>query len=431
MLSAGYMAISNMTTGIHQVGHQQIALRLLRCSALFMLLTFLLAPPLTAQQPEGEVNYLDVAALMLRDGNLERAQRALDNLDPDALQAAVVTDSEDMSDKERAAAEQGSEQLGRYWVLRGTVNQRLGQLEPARDAFDRAIAAGREEPALFLSLAQINFSLQDYQAAIDAVERAGAAVERIASVYHLKAQANWLLGNQVEALAILDQAESIFTADRSFTRRKVFYLIELQLYQQAAELGRSYLADSAASADNYIAIGNALRQSGAVDEALGFLEAAHLQYPDNIDVSKVLAHSYIDAGKLHTAADIIYQAAQLDNSLMAEATELYRRAGQVYRALTLNSQITDQKAKLKQRLALYIQLLRYEQAAGMENDLERLGLLNNEDIRYALAYALFKVGEFDAAEAHLSLLSRSDLFRKAIEVRRAMQDCADDPWKCA
>jgi len=416
------MAISNMTTGIHQVGHQQIALRLLRCSALFMLLTFLLAPPLTAQQPEGEVNYLDVAALMLRDGNLERAQRALDNLDPDALQAAVVTDSEDMSDKERAAAEQGSEQLGRYWVLRGTVNQRLGQLEPARDAFDRAIAAGREEPALFLSLAQINFSLQDYQAAIDAVERAGAAVERIASVYHLKAQANWLLGNQVEALAILDQAESIFTADRSFTRRKVFYLIELQLYQQAAELGRSYLADSAASADNYIAIGNALRQSGAVDEALGFLEAAHLQYPDNVDVSKVLAHSYIDAGKLHTAADIIYQAAQLDNSLMAEATELYRRAGQVYRALTLNSQITDQKAKLKQRLALYIQLLRYEQAAGMENDLERLGLLNNEDIRYALAYALFKVGEFDAAEAHLSLLSRSDLFRKAIEVRRAMQD---------
>ena len=428
------MAIGNMTTGIHRVGHQQIALRLPRCSALLMLLTFLLAPPLPAQEPEDEVNYLDVAALMLRDGNLERAQRALDNLDPVALQAAVGTDSEDMGDKQRAAAEQAREQLGRYWVLRGTVSQRLGQLEPARDAFDRAIAAGREEPALFLSLAQINFSLQDYQAAIDAVARAGAAVERIASVYHLKAQANWLLGNQVEALAILDQAESIFTADRSFTRRKVFYLIELQLYQQAAELGRSYLADSADSADsadNYIAIGNAMRQSGAVDEALGFLEAAHLQYPDNVDVSKVLAHSYIDAGKLHAAADITYQAAQLDNSLMAEATELYRRAGQVYRALTLNSQISDQKAKLKQRLALYIQLLRYEQAAGMETDLERLGLLSNEDIRYALAYALFKVGEFDAAEAHLSLLSRSDLFRKAIEVRRAIQDCADDPWKCA
>jgi len=398
---------------------------------LLLLMCCLLVTPLSAQDQADEVNYLDVAALMLRDGNLDRAQRALDNLDPDALQAAAVPVTADMKDKDRQAAERAHTELGRYWVLRGTVSQRLGQLEPARDAFNQALAAGRDESSLYLTLAQINFSLQDYQAAIDAVTHAGAAVERIASVYHLKAQANWLLGKQVEALAILDQAERIFTADRSFTRRKVFYLIELQLYQQAASLGRSYLDHDDVSADDYIAIGNALRQSGAVDEALGFLEAAQLKYPDNTDVRKVLAHSYIDAGKLHAAADIIYQAALLDNSLMAEASELYRRAGQVYRALTLNSEIRDQKTKLKQRLALYIQLLRYEQAAGMENDLQRLGLLSNEDIRYAVAYALFKIGDFSAAESHLSLLTRSDLFRKAIEVRRAMQECADDPWKCA
>lgn len=403
----------------------------LQRALLLPLLLCLVIAPTSAQDDSDEVNYLDVAALMLRDGNLDRAQRALDNLDPEALQAAARPVTAEVKDKDRRAAEQARAELGRYWVLRGTVSQRLGQLEPARDAFNQALAAGRDESSLYLTLAQINFSLQDYQAAIDAVARAGAAVERIASVYHLKAQANWLLGKQVAALAILDQAERIFTADRSFTRRKVFYLIELQLYQQAASLGRSYLDSDDVSVDDYIAIGNALRQSGAVDEALGFLEAAQLKYPDNTDVSKVLAHSYIDAGKLHAAADIIYQAALLDNSLMAEASELYRRAGQVYRALTLNSEIRDQKTKLKQRLALYIQLLRYEQAAGMETDLQRLGLLSNEDIRYALAYALFKIGDFAAAESHLSLLTRSDLFRKAIEVRRAMQECADDPWKCA
>lgn len=398
---------------------------------LFALLAGTLCSSLPAQESTDQVNYLDVAALMLRDGNLERAQRALDNLDPVELQAAAQAISEDMRVKDRAAAELARSDLGRYWVLRGTVSQRLGQLEPARDAFNQAIAAGREESSLYLSLAQINFSLQDYTAAIDAVNHAGAAVERIASVYHLKAQANWLLGKQVEALAILDQAERIFTADRSFTRRKVFYLIELQLFQQAAALGRSYLNSNDVSVDDYIAIGNALRQSKALDEALGFLETAQLKYPHNTDVSKVLAHSYIDAGKLHAAADIVYQAALQDDSLMAEASELYRRAGQVYRALTLNSQISDQKIKLKQRLALYIQLLRYEQAAGMENDLARLDLLSNEDIRYALAYALFKIGDFAAAESHLGLLTRSDLFRKAIEVRRAMQECVDDAWKCA
>lgn len=403
----------------------------MKLQALLLLLLGLLVGLSAQAQDDDQVNYLDVAALMLRDGNLNRAELALNNLDVIELESAVAEITEDMQDKQRHAIAQARADLGRYWVLRGTIWQRQGQLESARDAFSKAIAAGRKEAALFLSLAQLNFSLQDYQAAIDAVQHAGPAVDRIGSVYHLKAQANWFLGNQVLALAILDQASQIFVDDRSFTRRKVFYLIELKLYQQAAELGRSYLRTGAATVDDYISIGNALRQSGAVAEALGFLELAQLQFPDNTDVSKVLAHSYIDQGKLHAAADIIYQAALRDNSLMAEASELYRRAGQVYRALTLNSEISNQETKLKQRLALYIQLLRFAQAAAMENDLQRLGLLANEDIRYALAYALFKTGDFAAAEQHLGLLTRPDLFRKAIEVRRAMQDCADDRWKCA
>lgn len=403
----------------------------MKLQALLLLLLGLLVGLSAQAQDDDQVNYLDVAALMLRDGNLNRAELALNNLDVTELESAVAEITEDMQDKQRHAIAQARADLGRYWVLRGTIWQRQGQLESARDAFSKAIAAGRKEAALFLSLAQLNFSLQDYQAAIAAVQHAGPAVDRIGSVYHLKAQANWFLGNQVLALAILDQASQIFVDDRSFTRRKVFYLIELKLYQQAAELGRSYLRTGAATVDDYISIGNALRQSGAVAEALGFLELAQLQFPDNTDVSKVLAHSYIDQGKLHAAADIIYQAALRDNSLMAEASELYRRAGQVYRALTLNSEISNQETKLKQRLALYIQLLRFAQAAAMENDLQRLGLLANEDIRYALAYALFKTGDFAAAEQHLGLLTRPDLFRKAIEVRRAMQDCADDRWKCA
>jgi hypothetical protein len=44
-------------------------------------------------------------------------------------------------------------------------------------------------------------------------------------------------------------------------RRKVFYLMQLQLYQQAAQLGKQYLNKSDAKASDYIAIGNALRLS--------------------------------------------------------------------------------------------------------------------------------------------------------------------------
>lgn len=376
---------------------------------------------LWAADDDNQVNYLDLAALMLRDGNLDRALGALDQVDVQAEQQANTALDED--DQQRF-------DIGRYWALRGTVNQRRNEPELARDAFNKAIEAGRTDASIFLSVAQISFSLQDYQAALDAVERAGAEVQRIASVYHLKAQANWLLEQYPQALAVLDQASNIFPEDNSFQRRKVFFLIELGLYQQAAILGEQYLQNTAGSADDYIAIGNALRQSGQIDEALGFLEAAQIKYPQNVTIKKVLAHTYIDQNSLHIAADIINDAAIIDPALLPEAAELYRRAGQIYRALSLNGEITDQQAKLKQRLAILIELNRFEQAGAMENDLRRLGLLGNEDVRYALAFALFKSGEFAKAESHLALLTRTDLFRKAIEVRRAMQECDGNVWKC-
>jgi hypothetical protein len=115
---------------------------------------------------------------------------------------------------------------------------------------------------------------------------------------------------------------------------------------------------------------------------------------------------------------------------MGEAAELYRRSGQTFRALNLNGQLTDQEEKLRQRLALFLELENYEQAASMETPLRRVGLLDEEDLRYAIAYALFKTGDFGAAEEHLGRLERADLFRKAAELRRAIQDCREDSWRC-
>src|SRR5690606_36566268 len=117
-------------------------------------------------------------------------------------------------------------------------------------------------------------------------------------------------------------------------------------------------------------------------------------------------------------------------ALISEAAELYRRAGRLRRALMLNGQITDQATKFKQRLALMLEMRRYEQAAAMSPDLKRVGLFEDQDIIYALAYAQFMVGDFEQAEAGLQRLTRSDLFRKASELRRAMQGCIEESWKC-
>lgn len=355
-----------------------------------------------------EVDYLALAALMLRDGNLDRAMVALDQVDLQADGIDVV----------------------RYWTLLGMAHMQRDELEPARDAFRKAADSGAAEPAVFVYLAQVNYKLEDYQATIDALDRAGDSLARVPSAYQMKAQSYWLLKQPVMALATLEQGSKVFPDDANFLRRRVFYLVDLGLYKEAVAEGRRYLQLTQGKLEDYVAIGNALRASGELDEAAEFLEEAQLQFPYSTDVKKVLAHVYLQREELSAAADLLYRAALLDPKLMAEAAELYRRAGQINRALSINSRLSDQPEKFRQRLALYLELQNYEQAAAMEMPLRRVGLLEDEDLQYAIAYAQFKIGEFGAAERHLSALTRPDLFRKAAELRRAIQDCQEDSWKC-
>ncbi len=354
------------------------------------------------------VDHLELAALMLRDGNLDRAATALAQVD---LQAEETD-------------------LQRFHILSGLLHVRRAQHGEALDAFARAMALGEVDAVIHVHRAQSAFALERYALAIEALDDAGPAIARIASVYHMRAQSHWLLGQRADALAVMQQAAMLFPADRSFPRRRIFYLIDMGLHHRAAELGRAYLARFNAEATDHIAIANALRFSGDLAQALFFLEAARLKFPDNADVTKSLAAAYIQEGHYHSAAALIHDAALRDPVLLPEAAELYRRAGLPFLALSLNSRITDQAEKLKQRLAILIELGHHDQAVAMIDDIRRVRIDADESIRYALAYALFKSGQFDRAESYLAQISQPELFKKAIELRKAMQDCDQTAWRC-
>jgi predicted Zn-dependent protease len=371
-------------------------------------LAVLLCLPAVAEEELEDVSFLDLAALMLRDGNLDRAVLALDQVD---LQA------------------EGADLL-RYYTLRGMAHLRRNENELAADALQQAVATGQAESLVYVYLAQANFVLERYDEVLEALDQAGPDLQRVASVYHMRAQSYWLMEKPAMALATLDQASEVFPEDNSFLRRKVFFLMDMGLFKEAAGQGRIYLQRSEGKMEDYVAMGNAMRASGELQEAANLLEQAKLLFPAETSVKKVLANTYMDMGQLNAAADLVLEAALLEPALISEAAELYRRAGRPHRAMLLNSQISDQETKLKQRLALFLELQQFEQAAAMDNSLLRLGVLEDEDIRYAVAYAQFKTGNFAAAEAHLQKLTRPDLFRKAAELRSAIQDCAEDAWQC-
>lgn len=122
--------------------------------------------------------------------------------------------------------------------------------------------------------------------------------------------------------------------------------------------------------------------------------------------------------------------ARRDPALASDAAELYRRAGDVGRALMLNAEEPDQPKKLRQRMGLLVELDRFEEAAALEPRLKRQGLLQDEEVAYALAYALYRTGRPDRAEAHLKVVQRPELFESATALREAMARCHADPWMC-
>jgi thioredoxin-like negative regulator of GroEL len=195
-------------------------------------------------------------------------------------------------------------------------------------------------------------------------------------------------------------------------------------------LGQTYFEVAEPKVEDFIAIGEALRRAGAHERARVILEEARLRYPENTKVVVHLAHAYLATGHMITAGELMQLAAEDDPKYILEAAELFRRGGAYERALYMNSQVVDQKEKFKQRVSILLDQRRFVNISSMEARLNRLGLLQDQQILYTLAYANFKTGDYDDAERLLKRITDSELFKSAVELRRAIQVCAEEPWRC-
>jgi tetratricopeptide (TPR) repeat protein len=363
-----------------------------------------------------EVDHLGLAALLISDGNLNRAESLLSDLEnPNKVAEEVKLD------------------YAQYHLLKGLLAFKMGDYESAEVQYELSIEQGQNDKLIHIYLAQTHYALNEFQLSLIDIENSKEVGQAMASVFSLKAQCNWKLAEYDSAWAALDEGAKQFPSETRFDRQKIYYLIEKGLYQTAIDLAKSYLAGNeqkSGMVKEYIALGRALRESGQMSLATEVLEKAKLMYPKSVPVATELAHVYLKKEQILTASDIFAQAFILEPKLAADTAELYRQAGRLYRALNINSEISDQKSKMKQRLAILVELNDFESVAAMGSALERLGLYANQDILYAHAYSLYRTGDFMQARVQLSGLTRSDLFRKATELRSAMERCEGATWRC-
>jgi tetratricopeptide (TPR) repeat protein len=351
---------------------------------------------------------LTLAGTLIESGDYSGAQAALQQVDPTRKDI----------------------DLGLYHTLQGLIHLAGGEWEKSRDSFIQAMEAGGDTELTHLYLAQAYYGLGDYEATVTELEAAGETGDAKPEAHLLRVSCYQKLEQQPEAYGALLRAERRFPGDRRFTEQKLLLLIEMGLCAQALTEGGEYLSDPAATADDYISLGDALRRGRHFRASLELLEKARLLDPENTKVLIALAHTYLDAGQPRTAAGLMEEASRYDGKHLAEAAELFRRAKDYDRALYLNAGILDQAVKIKQRMGILLDLERFEEAAAMEARLSRLGLLEDPKVRYGLAYAYYRTGRYPRAESHLKKVADPELARASAELMKAIEACRRDGRQC-
>ncbi len=377
-----------------------------RCALALLLLAGCAAPRLAGSTygvegdgADAEVDRLGLAALLIKDGHAERARAVLDEVDP---------------------TRPGLD-LARFHTLRGLAALQAQDPAAARDALAAATRSGPVEPVVWVYLAQAHHATGEPAAAVEALERSRTAWADLVGVHRLKVSCHWAADDREGAFAALTTAERRFADDAELARQRLLYLLELGLYREAASAGAAYLARAGHTAEAHLALGEALRRARQPDDAARALEAARLLHPGHERLLVALAHAHLDAGRPRAAAVVLEEAARLDPKYLAEAAELHRRAGGLERALLLNAQVLDQRAKTRQRLGLLLQRAAYDGVHALEPRLSRLGLLDDEEVRYALAYASYRSGDLERADLQLRGITRPELFRAATDLRKAIE----------
>lgn len=363
---------------------------------------------LEAKKQSDEIDHIALAALLLRDGHIDKADAALESVD----------------------LEDTSIDLMRYHTLKALVALKQGLYAESNKHFLLSFKEGQEDKTIFLYMAQNSFKLQRYKEALGYLDAAAELSKEKASLYSLRAEIHWRLDEQEKALGVLQEAMERFNNEYTLLKQRFFYFISLGLYQSALNDAHIYLNHAQLDEKSALVFINAFKKAEQLDDAIALAEELLLKFDKSAKLTALLAYLYIDKGMLQSAADLFDKASIKDTQYTKESAELYRRAKNFVLSLYKNSQLLDTQEKLKQRIAIYLEYKAYEKVVVSRNALERSGLLKDENIRYALAYSYYMVGEFDKCERELKKLTKSELFTKATELRKNIQKCKNDGWEC-
>ena len=402
---------------------------------------------------EQTINHMEIATIMYYDGKYDKAleelkmakdshtkvewdkyhnMRGLIFLKNENYQSAINAFKKAIIATKQKVYEPPVEEKPKREYLFSVLSEKKKVEEPVikKPLFDPEKLRKDQIEEIYLYLSQAYYKAEQYIDAVYALDSAGEKGRARASLFTLRAECYWKADQKGSAIDALSRGAKLFPKDATLLKQKFYYFAELKLYQAAIAAAKAYMKKMPANAQEYISLAQMLQSGGESEEAIKVLEEAKLKFPSSAKVHILLGHYYNQKDMPHVTADLFEKGSIYDSSYLKEAAEMYRRNGELAHALYLNSMMNDKEEKTKQKVAIFIGKGEFEKIIGLKDALDRYGLLQNDNMRYAIAYAYYMVKDYDSAEAHLKKIEDDELFSKATVIRKNIEKCRSNSLEC-
>jgi len=397
--------------------------------------------------PDDSVDHLSLATMMVYDAKYDRARDELNlvdqkksDFDParyftikgvlaskihndqsaieNFLKAIEATRAKDFS---APNARQNRQYL--FSVGRGEKKEQIPKIDGAKVKQEKM-------EKLYIYLSQSYYHLGEYAKTVESLDLAGSRGRNRPTLFLLRAECYWKIKDTHRAIDTLNRGTTLFPEDPTLWQQKTRYFSELKLYQAAIESAKKTMVMSGVGETDFIFLAQLYAQAHRWDEAIHLLEKIQARFPASASIPMLLGQFYLKKGMPYTTASFFQAGAYRDGKYLQDAVEMMRRIKAYPRSIFLNSLMTDKIEKLRQKVAIFLDLGEYEKVIGLKDGLERYNILDDDSMRYAFAYASFMAKDYAAAEEYLGLINDQDLFMKGTVIRNNIERCRIDSLEC-
>lgn len=370
---------------------------------LFFAITTFALPPEAKDQIYDEFEGIKLAEALHRDGKNNAALEVLKSLSP----------------KENSSSEAKR--------IIGDIQLAEGNPAQAEKSFQSALASANETqtPALYERLAQARSRLNKKPSCARAASAAGDRMYSSEGTILLKARCEWETN---AAWSTLQRGAETIPAF-SLTLEKTKFLLSRKLFVAAYELAYSRI-QSPLSSSEILQLAEIFAQLGRQEEAMKLLELGKLRYPMDSDISLALAPLYHQRGWVHATLSAFERASLKDAKYAEHSAELNRQLGARHRAQMFQPLIPGEKERVRQRLALAVETSRWELVSSLDSTVKRAGLQNDDEVNYAMAFSLARIGSLERSSGYLQRIRSSGLLVKTAALRKILDGCEANPAEC-